>query len=49
MDMAITLFSKTWEAFTTEELNAARVRLTGFVEATADKEIVLREVITENH
>jgi len=38
-----------WDGFTTEELNTARVRLAGFVEAMADKDKVLREVITENH
>ncbi len=49
--MAIPLSSKMWEAFTTEELHTARVRLAGFVEAKValDKDKVLREVITENH
>ena len=43
--MAAVFFPENWESFTKEELLTARARLAGFIEATPDKEQILREVI----
>jgi len=43
--MATPFFKTEWETMTAEELNMARAKLAGFIEATPDNEKVLREVI----
>jgi len=43
--MATPFFKTEWETLTAEELNTARAKLAGFIEATPDKEKILREVI----
>ena len=42
--MAKKFFDNEWEKLTTEELSRARAKLSGFIEATPDKEKLLREV-----
>ena len=42
--MAKPFFTEDWEKWTPEELSRARSRLAGFIEATPDKEKLLREV-----
>ena len=42
--MAKPFFTEDWEKWTHEELSRARSRLAGFIEATPDKDKLLREV-----
>ena len=42
--MAKPFFEDNWESSSLEEISRARARLAGFIEATPDKEKLLREV-----